>query len=473
MIYLPNLMLCKYTLLPISCCRPAVVDNPLVTGAGAGAWQLATSDYWGVPLSHAGSHKSWRPVTSLSFRLNMLAAGPRPATFHLANLLLHGAVTAAFLQLVSRLAPQLVAVAGLCWAVMPVHCEAVAGVVGRADLLATLLALLTLLHHTRRGGAGWSPATPLLAALAMLAKEQGVTVLGVAAVLDLVAARWRSLRMTAATAALLLSCRAACLGGELPSFSRADNPASHAAAATTRGLTFLHLPALNLGLVVLPATLSYDWSMSAVPLVSSWADPRNLLSLGLYSLLGCLTSKLVFPLYQLHQTTFSSLWRSNLSKSCARTSRPTTSQIEAISIIALALSLIILPFLPAANIFFYVGFVVAERLLYLPSLGVCLLLAQGYRALAAHRRCRGVAALSLRLGLAVMLVSSGLRTLTRNLDWRDEETLFKSGLAVNPPKSFSNLGNILYAKGDLEDAEACFKEAILHRPNMADTHYNL
>ena len=119
------------------------------------------------------------------------------------------------------------------------------------------------------------------------------------------------------------------------------------------------------------------------------------------------------------------------------------------------------------------GFVVAERLLYLPSLGVCLLLAQGYRALASHRRCRGVAALSLRLGLAAMLVSSGLRTLTRNLDWRDEETLFKSGLAVNPPKSFSNLGNILYAKGDLEDAEACFKEAILHRPNMADTHYNL
>ena len=95
--------------LPSSCYRPAVLDNPLVTGAGAGAWQLATSDYWGVPLSHAGSHKSWRPVTSLSFRLNMLAAGPRPDTFHTANLLLHGAVTAAFLLLVSRLAPQLVA----------------------------------------------------------------------------------------------------------------------------------------------------------------------------------------------------------------------------------------------------------------------------------------------------------------------------------------------------------------------------
>lgn len=42
-----------------------------------------------------------------------------------------------------------------------------------------------------------------------------------------------------------------------------------------------------------------------------------------------------------------------------------------------ALSLLIVPFLPASNLLFPVGFVLAERVLYLPSLGVCLLVAVG------------------------------------------------------------------------------------------------
>ena len=44
-----------------------------------------------------------------------------------------------------------------------------------------------------------------------------------------------------------------------------------------------------------------------------------------------------------------------------------------------ALSLLLLPFLPASNLFFPVGFVVAERVLYLPSMGFCLLVAIGYK----------------------------------------------------------------------------------------------
>ena len=44
--------------------------------------------------------------------------------------------------------------------------------------------------------------------------------------------------------------------------------------------------------------------------------------------------------------------------------------------LVLALSMTILPFLPATNAFFYVGFVVAERVLYVPSMGFCLLVAE-------------------------------------------------------------------------------------------------
>ena len=212
-----------------------------------------------------------------------------------------------------------------------------------------------------------------------------------------------------------------------------------------------------------------QFTVFLVPTLSQ--DPRNLLTLGLYSPLACLASRVMFKLYKLHSPTF--LWRSNLSKALRPGGSLTTSQIEATSIIALASSLLILPFLPAANLFFYVGFVVAERLLYLPSLGLSLLLGLGYQTIiSANGRCNLLAALS-RLGLLIMIASSAARTVLRNQDWSDEETLFKSGLEVNPPKSFSNLGNILFAKGNVEDAEICFKEAVRHRPNMADTHYNL
>ena len=39
----------------------------------------------------------------------------------------------------------------------------------------------------------------------------------------------------------------------------------------------------------------------------------------------------------------------------------------------MALSFLIIPFLPASNLFLRVGFVIAERVLYLPSVGFCIL----------------------------------------------------------------------------------------------------
>jgi len=42
-----------------------------------------------------------------------------------------------------------------------------------------------------------------------------------------------------------------------------------------------------------------------------------------------------------------------------------------------SVGLTVLPFLPASNMFFPVGFVVAERVLYMPSMGFCMLVAYG------------------------------------------------------------------------------------------------
>jgi protein O-mannosyl-transferase len=46
----------------------------------------------------------------------------------------------------------------------------------------------------------------------------------------------------------------------------------------------------------------------------------------------------------------------------------------------------VLPFLPASNLFFPVGFVVAERVLYMPSMGFCILVGFGWTQIAAQIR---------------------------------------------------------------------------------------
>ena len=95
-----------------------------------------------------------------------------------------------------------------------------------------------------------------------------------------------------------------------------------------------------------------------------------------------------------------------------------------------------LPFLPATNLFFYVGFVVAERVLYIPSAGFCLLSGCGAAtALSRARRGRPPAARAAVAALLLCaLLSFGLRTVRRNRDWADEEGLYRSGIRINPAK---------------------------------------
>ena len=51
----------------------------------------------------------------------------------------------------------------------------------------------------------------------------------------------------------------------------------------------------------------------------------------------------------------------------------------------MALSLMVIPFLPAANIVYPVGFVIAERILYIPSIGYCLLVSVGLNKMAKYK----------------------------------------------------------------------------------------
>lgn len=55
-------------------------------------------------------------------------------------------------------------------------------------------------------------------------------------------------------------------------------------------------------------------------------------------------------------------------------------------VMSLAMAMLVVPFLPATNLFFRVGFVIAERNLYLPSAGFIILVVVGLRSLTINHK---------------------------------------------------------------------------------------
>ena len=92
------------------------------------AWtDLLYHDFWGAEMASKTSHKSYRPLCVATFRLNYLLHELQPMGYHLVNVLLHGAVCYLYVQLCgvvfSQVWPALIA--GLLYAVHPIHTEAV------------------------------------------------------------------------------------------------------------------------------------------------------------------------------------------------------------------------------------------------------------------------------------------------------------------------------------------------------------
>ncbi|KAH0999438.1 hypothetical protein HUJ04_003257 [Dendroctonus ponderosae] len=120
-------------------------------------------------------------------------------------------------------------------------------------------------------------------------------------------------------------------------------------------------------------------------------------------------------------------------------------------------SLLVLPFIPASNLFFPVGFVVAERVLYMPSMGFCMLIGYGWQ-ITSRRTGKKIA----WTFVGLLVISHGWKTYLRNWDWENEYTIFMSGLRVNQrnAKLFNNVGHALESQGHFDEALKFFKTAV-------------
>ena len=636
----------------------AIVSNAAVLAGArshdAGAGSVWGNDFWGQNITSETSHKSWRPLTTLTFRLNARVAGlehaedapgdapagrhphdpertdptaerprprPRPFGFHAVNVLLHCVAVLLVHALCLRLAEPLFAeeddedddddededeededvgaedvgprrdptvrrrrafawLASALFAAHPVHAEAVASAVGRADVLAAVFALTAVLANAdasaraggeSRGGRGGVFARRGFAAanvlLAALCKETGVCV-----VAPLVA--WDALRVGdrgtdsrrdlsgnssassetdsrvigsakdsvvggsalqkgsarrpfprrfrralgrvlaahapsfAAGLAYLIARRHVTRGGadsDSSSFSLSDrlvrkveNPVARAKGFVRSALAAGQAHAQYARLAFWPSALSCDWSHACLPEVTEWADPRNLAPLFLYA---------------------AALEASRRLLAGAAASRRASRAARWVAVASLA------PLAPALHVVpgLVVGTFVAERLMYLPALGACVLFAfvstTGMRASrTSTRRTRrraerkkndeapssskknkkpvaGTAASLLRsfglpsFGRRPLLRSFALlrsvfvplfvltlacaRTTSRNVDWASDVALFASANATCPngAKVRLNLGILARRAGDWATAEREFVAARRIEPGYCDPTY--
>lgn len=407
--------------------RAIIVSNPAAHSVGA-ALGAFDDPYW-PRESGAGLY---RPVTILSFAIDWTLSGGRPGSLHLMNALWHGVVTVLFVLVLMRWLPALAAAgAGLVFAWHPVHVEAVASIVGRAELLAAAGILGAVLAARR----GWWLGAVLCAALAMFSKEHGV-IAGVMILLD----RWLEqspspegrwgqgvrtyglwiglVLVTVAFLAIWASIGAAGVSAPAAVFYGRDTFARLAIA----------LPAVLRAtlLLFLPISLSSDYSPQVIPASDG---------VSLAAILGVLIV-IVVPV---------------LVIACRR-------RAPAISF---AIALAALSFLPTSNLLFAGGIVLAERNLYLavaiPAVlvGILVTLVESQTPHAA-RRTRA----PLLVGALPAIVCAAL-ALIREPTWRDNRTQLLTLLEQHPESyiGHASAAAVLAGAGDTAGAREQYRVA--------------
>ncbi len=418
---------------------PLIVENARLHSL-SGLASVWTSGYW--PDRHGLT--LYRPVTQSLWSLLWNLGGGRPILFHIVNVVLAAAVVLLLYELILAVTdrPLIAFGAAAIFAVLPIHCEAIASVVGSAELLAALFGTAALLALVRNRPV----LAVLLFALAVFSKESAAAILAIG---FLIAPRPRRRYLGAATIAAAvvvgaLIARQAIATG--PVFIPPIDNATALLPWFPRLLTALWVQCLYLSKTVVPITLSADYSYKQIPLVMSLGDIRAWcgLLLAASALVVVIRRPRTLPRRaRVPQKPLTVLWA------------------------ALVASIVIwaILFSPAANVLFPIGTIMGERLAYAPSVAVALFLGYALGLLPTRH------AVPL---LVLILAAYGTRTVMRNREWHDAN-VFYTGLIRTAPascKSHYFYGTLLASEGDDKAAIAEYEKAIAIFPAYSEAYQN-
>jgi tetratricopeptide (TPR) repeat protein len=390
----------------------------------------------------------FRPVFSSLFIINYALFGTSPWGWHLVNVLIHASVTLVVF-VVAREVIERQWVAGLTaglFAVHPAHAESIAWVSGVTDPLMTLLLLPAFFFYLRfrRRGTWYLLVSALgLFFLALLTKETAIAMLLIVAYCEL----WhfkgddafirrfvgasKILLLFAIPTVIYILMRYNALGHEL--FS-GENRYPLIPSLLTVPLAFLKY----VGLMLIPWGYSYQHYTSFVETAGS---ALFLWPLAVLAAIGIGLARLRSRLM-----TFAVVWFG----------------------VMLAPALVALrSFEPA--------YLIQERYLYAPSIGICLAIALGIEWLStvAWFGSRGRVVATAAATLLILLWAGVL--IRQNRVWDDTVTVYKNSVSVSPhePLAHALLSRSYYDAGRPREAEAESHAALDLDPRCASGYLNL
>jgi hypothetical protein len=319
--------------------------------------------------------------------------------------------------------PSTAALTCALWAVIPIGAEVVANVAGRADLLSTTFALAGFLCYTRARRSAhqrvpgsqytfWLLALSLCLTLAVFTKESAIVLVPIVVIhvlltRDTAARPWTVPLLCALGVPILLlfAARWLVLGQLLaPAVPFVDNPIAHAPWLVGR-VTALRVLGEYLQLFVWPHPLFADYSYpqirfaaGTVAEITAWSTTLLAIAVGWY-------------------------YRNHFD-------------------VSMGFLIALVAILPVSNLLFHIGTIKAERLLYLPSIGLCLALVGIGQTVSIRPRAK----IACSLVLAALIGSWSARTYGRAHDWQSDVTLWQSAVAhgTQSAKAHRALAEALY-----------------------------
>jgi protein O-mannosyl-transferase len=346
-----------------------------------GIWQVCCTSYW--PRGYGGG--LYRPLASLFFAVEWAVGHGAPVVFHVVNIVLYAMVCLAVLALARQLLePGPATLVGALFAVHPAHVEVVANAVGQSELLVALAVTVAVTIYLRDRDAVWSIVA--LFAAALLAKELAI----VLPVLLLAVDPRPRRRLGVALFVVVVAYFAVRLNAIGLVFGDTPNPELASLSPIARVWTMLAVAGEWARLLVWPAHLAVIYSPPATPILLG-PDWR--------ALPGALTVVAAIAV-----------------ATVARRRAPTVT----IGILWTGIAL-----LPVANLIFVSGVLLAERSLFLPSVGATLAVGGLVQAVPA-RRAVVVSLAAIVIGVALV------RSAGRQHVWRDNRTLLVQAVHDEP-----------------------------------------
>lgn len=418
----------------------------------------------------------YRPFTLAMFAAEVQLFGVNPVVGHLINALLNGLLGLLIYRLILLLlSPDkragqtyfIALAAALLFITHPIHTEAAANIKGRDEIM-TLLASLGALYYSilavRRSKLLLHILAGTIFFIGLLSKENAITFLAVVPLTYYFFTSLKLQKIALATtpfiiaAGLFMVIRTSVLGVDFgaPTMEMMNNPFVKVVdnqylpfTVGEKAATITYSLGKYLQLLIFPYPLTHDYYPRALG-VMQWSDWRVLLSLFVY--LGLITYA-VKGFFKKDLIAYGVIF-----------------YLTTLSIVS--------------NIFFPVGTHMAERLVFMPSLGFCFALAALAYRLSRQSKTPGYKALyPAMVATGLLVLAFSIRTVARNSVWKNNYALFTNDIRYSPnsAKLRNAVGGELISQyatlpapqrdaGMLREAEGHLLEAIKIHPNYKNAY---